>query len=290
MYLNFAAYAVLALSIVLALTLKSRTVPLSVFVFACAFGFVAGLLDFAAIASILLIGALSYLVFGRSQARPLRLLFIALLLVSGHLVMTHALPGFDNLKVVSGAQVSPDGIPYSMYLNFDKAALGFFLVLFAVTPLQSGSQWGACFRSAAIYFVPTAGLLILLGCFTGLVAFDPKVPPFLPVWILSNLLITCVAEEAFFRRFALAEIRDFAGPGWIGSATALILSSLFFAYYHLSGGPLFSVFSLVAGLCYGAAFLKSNRVEVAILVHFLVNLTHILLFTYPFLASSVSLQ
>ncbi|MES0879413.1 CPBP family intramembrane glutamic endopeptidase [Roseibium sp. SCP14] len=290
MLFTSSAFAALALSIVLALTLRSRRVPLAIFALACAFALVAGLLHFSAIASLLLTGAVTFLVFTKSPNRPLHLVSSALLLVAGHLVMTHALPGFDNLKVVSGVQVSPGGIPYSMYLNFDKAALGFFLVLFAVKPLQSRSEWNVCIKAAATNFVPAAGLLILLALIAGLVTFDPKVPPFLPIWVFSNLLITCVADEAFFRRFVLAELREYVGLGRTRGAIALILSSLFFAYYHLNGGPLFAGFSFVAGLCYGAAYLRSNRLEASILVHFLVNLTHILFFTYPFLAPSIGLD
>ncbi|MES0808206.1 CPBP family intramembrane glutamic endopeptidase [Roseibium sp. SCPC15] len=290
MFLTSSAYAVLALAIVLALTLRSSPIALVAFSIACALGLLAGLLHVSAAVSILLIGVLTFLVFGKAPNRQVRLVSTVLLLVTGHLVMIHALPGFDNLKVLSGVQVSPNGIPYSMYLNFDKAVLGFFLVLFAAEPLKSRSELNACVRAAATWFAPTAGLLILLAYLAGLVVFDPKIPSFLPVWIFSNLLITCVAEEAFFRRFVLAELGKHAGSERIRNAIALILSSLFFAYYHLNGGLLFAGFSLVAGLCYGAAYLRTNRVEVAILVHFLVNLTHILFFTYPFLATSVGLQ
>lgn len=290
MYFSYAAYAFLGLALILAFTATDRLKPLALYAVSFALALFGGLLTWLAALSVAAIGGLSFLVFRKPLKRPLRLVLMALLLVVGHLVMTHLLPGFDNLKALSGVQVSEGGIPYSMYLNFDKATLGFFLVLFAVKPDTSWQVWTGYIKSALLFFAPAAVVLIALAYLAGLVTLDVKLPAFLPIWIASNLLITCVAEEMFFRRFVLGEVRDLLGTNWIAVATALAVSSLFFAYYHLNGGPLYAAFSLVAGLCYGAAYLKSGRVEVAILVHFLVNLTHILLFTYPFLASSVGLN
>jgi membrane protease YdiL (CAAX protease family) len=41
----------------------------------------------------------------------------------------------------------------------------------------------------------------------------------------------------------------------------------------------------VAGLFYGAAYLRTRRIEGAILTHFALNAVHFLAFTYPALAS-----
>ena len=286
---SIVSFALLGLSIVLAFVSSTWPVPLAAFAFSCVLALVAGVLNWPGILSVLILGVLCFLAFKKSRSKYWHLASAALLLVAGHLVMKHLLPGFNNPKVLSGVQLSETAIPYSMYLNFDKAALGFFLVLFAVKADLARSAWSGFLRSAVLFFLPTAFLLILLAYAAGMVVPDFKVPAFILPWIFSNLLITCVAEEAFFRRFALSEIQELLGASWIAAAAALILSSVFFAYYHLNGGPLYAGFSLVAGLCYGTAYMRSGRVEVAILVHFLVNLTHILFFTYPFLASSVGL-
>ena len=42
--------------------------------------------------------------------------------------------------------------------------------------------------------------------------------------------------------------------------------------------------STLAGVGYGAAYHVTGRVEAGMLVHFLLNLTHLFLFTYPFAA------
>jgi membrane protease YdiL (CAAX protease family) len=44
---------------------------------------------------------------------------------------------------------------------------------------------------------------------------------------------------------------------------------------------LYVVLSTVAGLFYGYAFWKTDRIQSSILVHFSVNLVHFLFFSYP---------
>ena len=42
------------------------------------------------------------------------------------------------------------------------------------------------------------------------------------------------------------------------------------------------IFAFIAGIGYGYAYQKSWKIETAILVHFGVNITHFIFFTYPF--------
>ena len=43
----------------------------------------------------------------------------------------------------------------------------------------------------------------------------------------------------------------------------------------------------LAGMGYGFAYLKTRRIEAAVLVHFLVNFTHLLFFSYPMLTAKL---
>jgi membrane protease YdiL (CAAX protease family) len=98
---------------------------------------------------------------------------------------------------------------------------------------------------------------------------------------VNNLLITCVTEEAFFRGFLLAGLaRGMAGRRY-GVAVAVVVSTVLFGLAHAPGGPLLVVFATLAGLGYAAAYLRSGRIEGAILTHFALNAVHFVAFTYP---------
>ncbi|MCI0562064.1 MAG: hypothetical protein MN733_26550, partial [Nitrososphaera sp.] len=46
--------------------------------------------------------------------------------------MTHVVPGFANYKVISHVTFSAGAMPYSQYLNYDKALIGLALIAFCV--------------------------------------------------------------------------------------------------------------------------------------------------------------
>ncbi len=284
MTLSLSAFLALGLAIALTLFMAQRWVPLIAFAVSLVLAMVSGVLDWTGLLLVLSWTVVSAFLFTRKHPIWLFGLMAALLLLAGHLVMTHMVPGVYNLQVLSGVRTSADAVPYSLYLNFDKAALGFLLFLFAAPRISTAREWLRCLRMTLLFFIPAAAVLIGITYAAGLVVFDPKLVSFLPIWIFANLLFVSVAEEAIFRQFVMGQLMEKLGGSIWAGAVALLLSSLAFAYYHLDGGLPYAAFSFVAGLFYGAAFWKSGRIEVAIAVHFLVNLTHILFFTYPLLA------
>ena len=65
---------------------------------------------------------------------------------------------------------------------------------------------------------------------------------------------------------------------------AVLAAAAAFGAAHVAGGTTYVLLATVAGLGYGAAYQLTGRVEASIFVHFTLNLTHLLLFTYPFAA------
>jgi membrane protease YdiL (CAAX protease family) len=63
------------------------------------------------------------------------------------------------------------------------------------------------------------------------------------------------------------------------------MSALLFGLAHARGGAPLVLLATVAGLFYGAAYLRARRIEGAILTHFALNAVHFLAFSYPALAS-----
>jgi membrane protease YdiL (CAAX protease family) len=110
---------------------------------------------------------------------------------------------------------------------------------------------------------------------------------FIP-WALANLFFTCLSEEAGFRGFLQHELARIGRNRALAAALALIFSAVVFGLAHLGGGWRYALAATVAGLGYGYAYHKTQRIEAAMGVHFCVNALHFLLFTYPALSRSAS--
>jgi membrane protease YdiL (CAAX protease family) len=199
-------------------------------------------------------------------------------------LMAHIVPGFSNVLIVRDAVLSPDAVPYTLFLNFDKAQIGLFLLAFGPPLIASGADWVKMLTVA----LPRLGLLIgivMIGALSiGQVRFDPRLPEFFPIWAWANLLFTCAAEEALFRGVIQRRLQ---GPSMGSGGTTsreiagLLIAGVLFGVAHYAGGGSAIVLATIAGIGYGWSYWRTNRIEGSILAHFLLNTTHILLFTYP---------
>ena len=64
----------------------------------------------------------------------------------------------------------------------------------------------------------------------------------------------------------------------------LLVAAVAFGAAHVAGGTAYVLLATLAGISYGAAYHLTGRVEASILVHFTLNVAHLVLFTYPFAA------
>lgn len=196
-------------------------------------------------------------------------------------LMTHQLPGFANPRVISAWRLSPDAVPYSLHLNFDKTVLGLFLVGCCHPRIARAKDWRAMLAATAPVAAGTIVLLMALSLAGGYVRFDPKIPAITGLWLAANLLSTCLAEEAVFRGFVQAELarawRHLPRGEWL----ALLAAAVLFGVAHAAGGILYVTLATLAGIGYGWAYQRTRRIEAAILTHFALNALHFFLFTYP---------
>ena len=205
------------------------------------------------------------------------LLLAALSLLLG----AHLLPGFHNLKALEAVFVSADGLPFTMYLNLDKTLVALGLLGWCTPMLSTRQAWRQLLRfllSRSLLFLP---LIFILALGSGKVHWDPKLPSYTLLWMLTNLLFVCTAEEAFFRSFLQRQLTLLWQNRALQNVLPLFLSSLLYGLSHFAGGPLYITFVALAGLGYGWVYQKTACIEASILLHFLVNAAHFLLFTYP---------
>lgn len=196
----------------------------------------------------------------------------------------HFFPGFHNWKVIDQVHVSQDGIPFTLYLNFDKTLVGILILGELQERIRSKAAWKqmlkVTFSRAPFIIAAVAAISFAFGY----VRWDLKVSEILPLWAVTNLLFVCVAEEGYFRAFLQKYLAELWQDLRYGNEFALVFASLAFGLAHLGGGITYVVLSSLAGLGYGWVYRVSQRIEASILTHFSLNLFHILLLTYPALS------
>ncbi|QDW55047.1 CPBP family intramembrane glutamic endopeptidase [Burkholderia sp. KBS0801] len=194
----------------------------------------------------------------------------------------HWLPGFDNLRVIHAARLTPDAAPYTMYLNFDKPLIAFWLVL-AYPWVLPEKPLSTRVIAAVVACAVTSAVCFSIAWWAGLIAWAPKWPHFAWLWVLDNLLLVAFAEEAFFRGYVQAGatrlMRAQPNAGWL----ALVAGAVLFGLAHYQGGVLLVLLAGLSGIGYGLAC-RAGGLQSAVLAHFGVNLVQFGLLTYPFIA------
>ncbi|MFN0317979.1 MAG: lysostaphin resistance A-like protein, partial [Burkholderiales bacterium] len=197
----------------------------------------------------------------------------------------HAMPGFNNPLLIENFRFSSDAAPYTHHANFDKAAAGLFVLVFLCNRVRQAGEWRDLLLRTYPIALLTCTVVIATGLAVGYSRPDFKLPAYTPVFLVVNLLFTCVAEEAFFRGFFQHRLAKYLQDRIThGNLVALASCSVLFGVVHLGGGPWYIVLATCAGLGYGYAYLRTQRLEASILVHFCVNAVHFIGFTYPRLA------
>jgi uncharacterized protein len=219
----------------------------------------------------------------RTTSRPARD-FSAFVAIAIALVLSlHLAPGFNNPKLFDSTRLSDDAAPFTQYLNFDKGAAGLVLLWAYGARSRTLAELGRVLRIALPIAVVTTIAVIVLGLGLHYVRLDLKFPELGVAFLATNLLFTCVAEEAFFRGVLQERLaRSLDGrPSlrWLPP----VVSALLFGLAHASAGSMYLLLATVAGLGYSIAYAATRRVEAAVLAHFAVNATQFLGFTYPYL-------
>jgi membrane protease YdiL (CAAX protease family) len=253
-------------------------------VLACLAGLWSGFLDWRAPLWIAGYVALAWWARAARQAW-LRVLLLVLTGLAAFLFPLHRFPGFYNPVLLEQVRVSPGAPPYSLRANFDTAAAGIVLMGMFCAPIRSRADWRAMLRRVWPLTLATLVGVLGLGCLLGYVRPDLKWPPYTALFLALNLLFTCVTEEAFFRGLVLERMARLLARWRAGAAVATLASAVLFGLAHARGGAALVLLATVAGLFYGAAYLRARRIEGAILTHFALNAVHFLAFTYPALAS-----
>ncbi|MBS0604940.1 MAG: CPBP family intramembrane metalloprotease [Verrucomicrobia bacterium] len=195
----------------------------------------------------------------------------------------HFLPGFHNWKLAADLAISPGAYPYNLWFNFDKPFIGIFALAFGIPLISSRPQLLKVLKLSIP--MSLAGILIMMGISLhfDLVKWDPKIPVIFFIWLIDNLIFVCIPEEAFFRGFIQRWLFNWFGETPLAGFGSIFVTSIFFTLLHLiwvANLP-FLCLVFVASMIYGTIYQVTKSIEASIFCHFGLNLTHLLLFTYP---------
>jgi membrane protease YdiL (CAAX protease family) len=194
----------------------------------------------------------------------------------------HWLPGFYNGRGINPQRFTDDAVRFSMYLNLDKPLIGFWLLLACPWIIgQRSLRLGV--YATAIGLTVSAVLALGGALLLGVIGWAPKWPDNAWLWVLNNLLLVTLVEEALFRGYIQGGLSRHFKHLPHGENLALLLASLVFGLVHLSAGWQWVLLASLAGVGYGLAY-RFGGLGAAIATHFGLNLLHFGLFTYPMLA------
>ena len=195
------------------------------------------------------------------------------------------LPGFDRVVLVGQLVLSPGAAPYDIAVGFPKVVTGIFVLGFISPSLISRHGIGAALGKAVPVFAATA-LVVMIAVFAmGYTAWAPKWTNLFLLWAPINLFFTCLSEEALFRGFLQYQLARIGTRSRSAQLAALAFAATLFGLAHIGGGVNYAIAATLAGLGYGWAFQRTQRIEASVAVHFGVNAVHFLVFVYPTFAT-----
>lgn len=284
-------YTFLYLAVVLLWIPPFKKIPLwsvSLFI-SVVFGLVSQRIEFIGLIFILIIACATLCLNNKKIPIALRVLSAIVLFVLGlglGLSGVHLLPGFQNLCVLHHVHISSNGIPFNLYLNFDKTVVGIFILGILHQRIKTKSDWLEMSKTIAPRALFVIFIVAILSFSFKFVWFDFKLSQFLPIWAVTNLFFVCFAEEGFFRGFIQKYLCLTFRHVSYGNVIAIIIASILFGLSHFMGGIRYIILATIAGIGYGWIYWRTQRIEASIITHFSLNLVHFLFFTYPALADS----
>lgn len=196
----------------------------------------------------------------------------------------HLVPGFNNPLAVASTATDAGTVSNALYLHYDKGAVGLVLLAWLCRPTSSWAGWLRVCSRCLVWGSATALALLALAWSQDSLKFTAMWPSVAWTFLWANLFLTCLAEEAFFRGWLQDRwARMGKGhPAWVWAAAGM--SAALFGAAHLPGGLLLAGLAGLAGLAYAGAYASCRRVEVPLLIHFMVSGAQFVGLTYPRLA------
>lgn len=252
--------------------------------------FIFGFIDYKSIPFIILFGGCCYLTEQENISGLKRVFATGAVCLLSLGFIGHYIPGFFNPAIIRDTIISKDAPGYSLYFSYDKALVGIFILGFARKKIFGKRQFLKMLSILFPILITTVIVLCIAAVVFGYTRFDLKFNKIFFVWTFSNLFITCLSEEAFFRGFVQKHLQRLLIKHKHGAVISLLSAAVLFGLVHYGGGVKYIILAVLAGIGYGFAYQKTTAIEASILTHFSVNLAHFIFFTYPVLTTALPFQ
>lgn len=201
--------------------------------------------------------------------KPRTLLFLSLIAITLAFKL-HVIPGYQPIDITP-----------RFHIGLEVAILGLFPLALLVPLSRSIKDWKLVLKGF-LAGCAGIGILAILATAAGATHWAFKMPTFMAIRLWSNLVLTSIPEEGFYRGFLQRELCRYFQNVKGGHLIALFLTSVIFTAAHVYWCPSLDVlgFVFLASLLYGGVYLYSGKIESAIFCHFLLNLVHMTFFDY----------
>ncbi|MBU2884414.1 CPBP family intramembrane metalloprotease [Gilvimarinus agarilyticus] len=167
-------------------------------------------------------------------------------------------------------------LDFTLYANLGKGLAG-ILVITWLWPVTGRAKS----LSLSLVLALLAAIIILAAAYILGVAWQVKLPAGIVWFLLINIGITVLAEEAFFRLQLQQQLTQLWGDGRLAIGVAAIVSVIFFALAHLPPDHPYFALYVLAGSLYCAVFTYTRRFAMAVITHATVNIGHFIFLAYP---------
>jgi membrane protease YdiL (CAAX protease family) len=272
----------LAATILIAIFCRNRAYVFGCVIITSVFAFGENDIHLIGLFGLAILAALTYAYYNwQNAAKRVQLLYFILLVTLSAQFVLHNMPGFNLIISIKSIKVSDLSRAYTMYMNFDKVLAA--LLLYTLSPLitQEKLPNKKALQQTGIILLLNILVILLPAVATGYVKVDVKIPQVALFWMMNNLLFVTFSEEVIFRGILQKGIASFLPKSTKFALLAIVIASIFFGLAHYKDGAIFMLLAGVCGLFYGYTYYRTNRILCAMLVHFLLNFTHFIFFTYP---------
>ena len=203
-----------------------------------------------------------------------------LALILGFLLLRHQILGFGNYPIINQVLLSEGSAPYSLWFNKDSIIVGLSLIIvfYKHRPINKSVL-------VKTLLLTILGLLLLSGLslYCELLRWDVKFVSFFGAWFLFNIMFV-VIEESFYRLFLLESVIRLYRGVYSASIASVVVSVLFGLAHYFYGNITYAFLAFIASMVYSYTYIAcGKRLEASIFCHVMVNVVHMLFFTYPFL-------
>ena len=250
---------------------------------ACFFAYLTHALPLKGLISFLVLGLLNFFMPKEGPLLVRAILFTAIALLSFGLIL-HIVPGSNLLHIVKGITLSKESPAFDLSLSMNETMVGLLPLAFSIPLIRNRFQCQFVWKKTVLITVCLLLIFFVAGCFWHLFTYKPKVPFFSLSFLFSNLFLSVIPQEAFFRGFLQRQFSLFFSKNSY-KIISVLFSSIIFILIQIITHDMniaFLSISFIAALLLGLLYFITESIESVILAHFTLNIVHFFFFTYPY--------